>query len=698
MSPDQRDIKWASPHTRGWTPARPRSKSTRTGFPAHAGMDLTTFPDGDVRPGLPRTRGDGPLLRSLSRRMLMASPHTRGWTHAPSEQLPVAVGFPAHAGMDPATPAPAPTDSRLPRTRGDGPVSRRRANVPGTASPHTRGWTRPPPQRPPPERGFPAHAGMDRKPTAIPTTRSGLPRTRGDGPHIVLVHLHPSGASPHTRGWTRRIMTKLKTTLGFPAHAGMDPSLAPRPARPRWLPRTRGDGPFHLMLLDKDTEASPHTRGWTRIPEDCYRAADGLPRTRGDGPRAEPAAPRPAWGFPAHAGMDPSRWRTRCGSARLPRTRGDGPSWNVPRPNISTASPHTRGWTRPAHRPHAARRGFPAHAGMDPWPFGRPIMTARLPRTRGDGPYVMMIEAKRVVASPHTRGWTRIGLKVESLTAGFPAHAGMDPDTVFGRVISSRLPRTRGDGPVTTAAGAAGSAASPHTRGWTVEDARLAVRALGFPAHAGMDPHAQCYHENVKRLPRTRGDGPTCGLSLRCSRAASPHTRGWTQIGQVGVRRALGFPAHAGMDRTRRPSRRSHRRLPRTRGDGPRYSRYAHCPAPASPHTRGWTLTSSVDHGLHGGFPAHAGMDPSRTTQKGTSHRLPRTRGDGPTSRSKPYVVPVASPHTRGWTSEVGGQGRVIEGFPAHAGMDPGRRPSAAPHRGLPRTRGDGPPGNPSLG
>ena len=66
-------------------------------------------------------------------------------------------------------------------------------------------------------------------------------------------------------------------------------------------------------------EASPHTRGWTLIGFRQIGNSRWLPRTRGDGPF-------PLVAFRCqHAGMDPSRTFVDDGASRLPRTRGDGP-------------------------------------------------------------------------------------------------------------------------------------------------------------------------------------------------------------------------------------------------------------------------------------------------------------------------------------------------------------------------------------
>ena len=504
----------------------------------------------------------------------------------------------------------------------------------------------------------------------------GLPRTRGDGPAAIISSPRAIRASPHTRGWTGVAEPGRVGRGGFPAHAGMDPGL--RRGRSAWyrLPRTRGDGPRKPPGCVGRTWASPHTRGWT--------------------PR-QPAGAKPGTGFPAHAGMDPAPAPAPRRPGRLPRTRGDGPRAERAGRALALASPHTRGWTRAGERHDVAADGFPAHAGMDPCSGTACSRWRRLPRTRGDGPLATCHTGRSVRASPHTRGWTLRPGADDARRGGFPAHAGMDPSP---RAISrgrAWLPRTRGDGPDRGPAALRLRMASPHTRGWTRWQGRRLPRGRGFPAHAGMDPGAATAPTGVSGLPRTRGDGPhvCCRVIRRTS--ASPHTRGWTPRAGPLRAQAPGFPAHAGMDprRRRRPGR--PRRLPRTRGDGPGFRVACRQVRGASPHTRGWTRRRRRVAGRGEGFPAHAGMDRGIPAQSASRAGLPRTRGDGPGRSGSGCGAASASPHTRGWTLAPGRRPAASAGFPAHAGMDP-RQPRARPSRaGLPRTRGDGPPGLGSI-
>ncbi len=55
---------------------------------------------------------------------------------------------------------------------------------------------------------------------------------------------------------------------------------------------------------------------------------------------------------------------------------------------MKAAPPHTRGWTLTKTVAALATQGSPAHAGMDLGPPTTRADRRRLPRTRGDGPYV----------------------------------------------------------------------------------------------------------------------------------------------------------------------------------------------------------------------------------------------------------------------------------------------------------------------
>ena len=309
-----------------------------------------------------------------------------------------------------------------------------------------------------------------------------------------------SGAPPHTRGWTRQGPERLPFGLGSPAHAGMDPSSSRACTRPARLPRTRGDGPHSAALRSRHAAAPPHTRGWT------------APHSPSNADRT---------GSPAHAGMDPAGAIACRVAVWLPRTRGDGPYAGKGYDLHPMAPPHTRGWTRAEVLQRGSEPGSPAHAGMDPHGDGADKLTGWLPRTRGDGPQLVLPDDGYMVAPPHTRGWTHPPGGHVRDRDGFPAHAGMDPTPTPRKTSRTRLPRTRGDGPASEPAAVRGTRAPPHTRGWTLRHQHLGAGRLGSPAHAGMDPRPRRAPGAGVRLPRIRGDGPgtACARSGRMRRA-----------------------------------------------------------------------------------------------------------------------------------------------------------------------------------
>ena len=151
----------------------------------------------------------------------------------------------------------------------------------------------------------------------------------------------------------------------------------------------------------------------------------------------------------------------------------------------------------------------------------------------------------------------------------------------------------------------------------------------------------------------------------------SPRTRGWTH-----------------RDAAIQPSGRG---FPRARGDGPIAELTESIHTQVSPRTRGWTLKQHRHPIRAVGFPAHAGMDPTSATSAETSRWFPRARGDGPEIDQAAGTLLQVSPRTRGWTPFATPAGPTLEGFPAHAGMDPDKRKRWARKCGFPRARGDGP-------
>ena len=93
------------------------------------------------------------------------------------------------------------------------------------------------------------------------------------------------------------------------------------------------------------------------------------------------------------------------------------------------------------------KAGYPAYAGTDP--NGREYQRRhdRLPRIRGDRPLVGFLPNCVIVATPHTRGSTREMIDLAWEIIGYPAYAGIDPQSMVSRYKFLGLPRIRGDRP-----------------------------------------------------------------------------------------------------------------------------------------------------------------------------------------------------------------------------------------------------------
>ena len=251
---------------------------------------------------------------------------------------------------------------------------------------------------------FPAHAGMDRRPSKAPASWSSFPRACGDGPQPGR-----SGSceafSPRMRGWTEDDLVAYLRDRVFPAHAGMDHSSASAKAFIKRFPRACGDGPFgprYREPFDRFPRACGD--GPNPLPQDT-QAFRFSPRMRGwTGQHVKKVLAYVV--FPAHAGMDRTPGTTVIGCSSFPRACGDGPPIVPPPTDPTPFSPRMRGWT-------SRRRRAPGLSGC-------------FPRACGDGPMTETPAIALAKFSPRMRGWTGGLMSALKKFRVFPAHAGMD--------------------------------------------------------------------------------------------------------------------------------------------------------------------------------------------------------------------------------------------------------------------------------
>ena len=231
---------------------------------------------------------------------------------------------------------------------------------------------------------------------------------------------------------------------------------------------------------------------------------------------------------------------------------------------------------------------------------------------------------------PHARGWTRATRPSRSPTTVSPARAGMDPVRAVRADQVKRFPRTRGDGPGWALTHNVSRRFPPHARGWTCRRTGHIERLTVSPARAGMDRCSGVAPMWDTRFPRTRGDGPPPYRSDGQRGRFPPHARGWTQITGELLQRGRVSPARAGMDLNLVGVHRDDLGSPRTRGDGPVTPSALKTCSRFPPHARGWTVLPTVTEFAHGVSPARAGMDPCAASTWDLDTCFPRTRGDGP--------------------------------------------------------------------
>ncbi len=303
---------------------------------------------------------------------------------------------------------------------------------------------------------------------------------------------------------------------------------------------------------------------------------------------------------------------------------------------VSAAPPLTRGWSLKHALEGTALAGSPAHAGMVPLDTLEDHAEAGLPRSRGDGPPEIKAKIAAHTAPPLTRGWSPDDRSSNARSDGSPAHAGMVPTP------AARAARIH--------------AAPPLTRGWSRPDVNARDRCHGSPAHAGMVPGLFYWAMTSSRLPRSRGDGPRGVAVLRGALKAPPLTRGWSPCCAARVSFSAGSPAHAGMVPSGRSLRSTAKRLPRSRGDGPASSQTFPSAAMAPPLTRGWSHRAPGRGGLRDGSPAHAGMVPSRSPPIARHARLPRAEAGARLVFCLPMwtLVEQTSRAVEGWRMSLG--------------------------------------------
>ena len=279
------------------------------------------------------------------------------------------------------------------------------------------------------------------------------------------------------------------------------------------------------------------------------RIDKGVPRPRGDQPKMIPHKTCAPDAFPAHAGINRRHRMTHDQEAGVPRPRGDQPLSTLHATPTIWRSPPTRGSTGPLPQMPHKRQAFPAHAGINRCTRHSRVIDHRVPRPRGDQPAKLARAVCALERSPPTRGSTE-GCDVDAGDKfAFPAHAGINRPPHAPPDRRTRVPRPRGDQPAVILGREQSYPRSPPTRGSTDGSALGQAHGGAFPAHAGINRSLREQNLTTHRVPRPRGDQPLSTLHATPTIWRSPPTRGSTGLKPSGRWPSGAFPAHAGINR-----------------------------------------------------------------------------------------------------------------------------------------------------
>ena len=332
---------------------------------------------------------------------------------------------------------------------------------------------------------YPACAGIDLLPELLNRTFKGLPRMRGDRPLYNVRLKLVSQFTPHARGSTERTVAVERDIKVYPACAGIDPAASTASQASSRLPRMRGDRPPQVSVSCERYPFTPHARGSTERGE-RLKTLDSLPRMPGIDPLDYHVNHFP-WGLPRMR-IDLCYDMGILEGQRLPRMRGDRPYLVVKVRKCGWFTPHARGSTSRVGRSCPKKSVYPACAGIDHPHFLNKVPDLGLPRMRGDRPQVgRQLERKRTF-TPHARGSTWRAYQDALARSVYPACAGIDPTFKNDSRASSCLPRMRGDRPLWATLIRLPLLFTPHARGSTSAIIIYSCYLFVYPACAGIDP------------------------------------------------------------------------------------------------------------------------------------------------------------------------------------------------------------------
>jgi len=193
---------------------------------------------------------------------------------------------------------------------------------------------------------------------------------------------------------------------------------------------------------------------------------------------------------------------------------------------------------------------------------------------RGDPPQGGNNAWVRIGSTPHARGSTLYRDRHSRGIRVYPACAGIHLSERMSFSVKFCLPRMRGDPPQLAIVSLSNQKSTPHARGSTLLSIQPVDSAMVYPACAGIHLSERPWTDQMRGLPRMRGDPPSWIKKAHKDQSSTPHARGSTHIHSSRQRAVCVYPACAGIHPSIRASSNSCMRLPRMRGDPPHFDRF----------------------------------------------------------------------------------------------------------------------------
>ena len=324
---------------RGTTTSSPRACGL---IPTHAGKTQVHADDRDVAGAHPHSRGENAGVTMHALRHRGSSPLTRGKRDGDGAGPPARRLIPTHAGKTHGSRSALGGQWAHPHSRGENNQPRSCAVLPGGSSPLTRG--KPTAVKCPvfAQGLIPTHAGKTRTATALATTGTAHPHSRGENAGGTSTPALISGSSPLTRG-KREMKMRLSEHEGLiPTHAGKTCRGSPRRSRFWAHPHSRGENSSVSPSPEILPGSSPLTRGKRKLRPGAARQSGSSPLTRGK--RQSPSQTLPSLGLiPTHAGKTHAGARDRDAPRAHPHSRGENIPVRGRAPLPRGSSPLTRG-------------------------------------------------------------------------------------------------------------------------------------------------------------------------------------------------------------------------------------------------------------------------------------------------------------------------------------------------------------------